>query len=56
LGIERLNADQRDLTIEIDTPGEEARRFPARADVGSDAQITLLRDGGLFARFARQFG
>lgn len=56
LGIERLNADQRDLTIEIDTPGEEARRFPARADVGSDAQIALLRDGGLFARFARQFG
>lgn len=56
LGIDGLSPDRRDLIIEIDTPGEGVRRYPARADVGSAGQIALLRDGGLFARFARRFG
>lgn len=56
LGIDRLSPDSGDLIIEIDTPGKGIARFPARADVGSAGQIVLLRDGGLFARFARRFG
>ncbi|WCT79956.1 aconitate hydratase AcnA [Novosphingobium humi] len=56
LGIDRLGADSSDLVIEIDNPGEGIARFPAHADVGSAGQIGLLRDGGLFARFARRFG
>ncbi|WDF75134.1 aconitate hydratase AcnA [Novosphingobium sp. KACC 22771] len=56
LGIDRLGADCGDLIIAIDTPGKGIAHYPARADVGSAGQIALLRDGGLFARFARRFG
>lgn len=56
LGIGQLGEGRRDLVVLIETPGRAAQRFAARADIGSAGQLALLRDGGLFSRFARRFG
>ena len=55
-GLDCLGPDARALEIALTAPDGSEQRYPARADIASAGQIALLRDGGLFARFARRFG
>ena len=54
-GLDRLSARSRRLEIAITDEDGATRRFSAQADITSEGQVALLRDGGLFARFARRF-
>ncbi len=54
-GLDRLGVETRALEIVLTAPDGSAQRYAARADIASAGQIALLRDGGLFARFARRF-
>ncbi|WP_371432531.1 aconitate hydratase [Novosphingobium sp.] len=55
-GIGALSEADRTLVVEILEPGQdEPLRLGARADVWSDSQFAMLRDGGLFAAFRKRF-
>ena len=55
-GLDRLGQESRALEIGIAAPDANMQRYPARADIGSASQIAMIREGGLFGRFARRFG
>ena len=56
-GVAALSEADRTLVAEILEPGQdEPLRLDARADVWSDSQFAMLRDGGLFAAFRKRFG
>ncbi|KAJ8134641.1 hypothetical protein OY671_012145, partial [Metschnikowia pulcherrima] len=56
-GVAALSEADRTSVVEILEPGQdEPSRSDARADVWSDSQFAMSRDGGSFAAFRKRFG